>query len=79
MSWKFALLCLAALPLGVSSAVSRRTFVRCEGASVRAEVYVNGLRIGTHTGAFTAFTCVATTALRTTATAIWRRDEAVQR
>jgi len=41
----------------------RRTFVKCEGASVRAEVYVNGLRIGTHTGAFTAFACEATTAL----------------
>lgn len=44
----------------------RRTFVKCEGASVCAEVYVNGLRIGTHTGAFTAFTCEATTALRET-------------
>lgn len=44
----------------------RRTFIKCEGASVRAEVYVNGLRIGSHAGAFTAFACEATTALRET-------------
>ena len=42
----------------------RRTFIKCEGVSVRAEVFVNGLCVGRHTGAFTAFTCEITHALQ---------------
>ncbi len=42
----------------------RRVFVKCEGASVRAEVFVNGMRIGQHTGAFTSFACEATSAMK---------------
>ena len=42
----------------------RRVFVKCEGASVRAEVFVNGMCAGRHVGAFTAFTCEITHMLR---------------
>lgn len=42
----------------------RRYFVRCEGASITAEVSVNGRAIGGHLGAFTAFVCEATSAMK---------------
>jgi beta-galactosidase len=32
-----------------------RTFVKCEGASVKAEMRVNGKEAGRHAGAYTAF------------------------
>ena len=41
----------------------RRYFVKCEGASVRAEVSVNGRLLGRHIGAFTAFGFEITDAL----------------
>ena len=34
---------------------SRRYFFKCDGASITAEVYVNGVLAGRHLGAFTAF------------------------
>ena len=43
----------------------RRYFVRCEGASQAATVRVNGVEIGSHKGAFTAFCFEATGAMRT--------------
>lgn len=42
----------------------RRYFIRCEGASQRAAVRVNGVEIGSHKGAFTAFCCEATAAMK---------------
>ena len=33
----------------------KRCFIRCEGASIKAEVRVNGVAAGRHAGAFTAF------------------------
>lgn len=48
------------LPLPRSN---RRYFIRCEGASVRASVRVNGQECGRHVGAFTAFTFEITDAL----------------
>jgi len=42
----------------------RRTFVRCEGASIFAEVFVNGKKAGEHLGAFTAFCCEITELLK---------------
>ena len=42
----------------------RRYFVRCEGASIFAEVAVNGRRVGEHLGAFTAFCFEVTDALK---------------
>ena len=41
----------------------RRYFVRCEGASQAATVRVNGVEIGSHKGAFTAFCFEATAAM----------------
>ena len=40
----------------------RRLFVRCEGASITAEMFVNGKSAGSHLGAFTAF-CFEVTGL----------------
>ncbi len=42
----------------------KRQFVRFEGVSRKAEVFVNGARVGGHVGAFTAFAVEATKALR---------------
>ena len=42
----------------------RRYFVRCEGASQSAVVRVNGIEIGSHKGAFTAFCFEATEAMK---------------
>ena len=42
----------------------KRYFIRCTGASTKAEVRVNGRTVGAHAGAFTAFTCEATAAMR---------------
>ena len=42
----------------------KRYFVRCGGASIRAAVKVNGIEIGRHTGAFTAFCFEATAAMK---------------
>ena len=42
----------------------RRYFVRCGGASIRAEVKVNGVTVGSHVGAFTAFCHEATAAMK---------------
>ena len=42
----------------------RRYFVRCPGASVKAEVKVNGVSIGRHVGSFTAFCFEATDAMK---------------
>ena len=42
----------------------KRQFVRFEGASSKAEVFVNGTRLGAHKGAFTAFCFEATGAMR---------------
>lgn len=42
----------------------KRTFIRCEGASIRAEVKVNGRPVGSHVGAFTAFVVDATAAMQ---------------
>ena len=44
----------------------RRYFIRCEGASQTAVVRVNGTKIGTHKGAFTAFCFEATAAMMPT-------------
>ena len=33
----------------------KRYFIRCEGASIKTTVYVNGHEVGRHAGAFTAF------------------------
>ena len=44
----------------------RRTFLRFEGVSQVAVVKVNGRTVGRHVGAFTAFCCEATAALRPT-------------
>ncbi|MET0554793.1 MAG: glycoside hydrolase family 2 TIM barrel-domain containing protein [Vicinamibacteria bacterium] len=41
----------------------RRTFVSFEGVGTRADVYVNGTRLGQHVGAFTRFTFDASTAV----------------
>ena len=48
----------------------RRQFVRFEGASITATVLVNGKRIGTHKGAFTAFAFELTDVLRPVGNAI---------
>ena len=42
----------------------RRYFVRCGGASITAAVSVNGTAVGGHVGAFTAFCCEVTDALK---------------
>ena len=42
----------------------RRYFLRCEGASQVATVRVNGVDVGTHKGAFTAFCFEVTDALK---------------
>ena len=42
----------------------RRYFLRIPGASIRAEVKVNGVAVGSHTGAFTAFCFEITKALK---------------
>ena len=42
----------------------RRTFVRCEGASITASVSVNGRKVGEHLGAFTAFCFEVTDVLK---------------
>ena len=42
----------------------RRYFLRFPGASIRAEVKVNGVAVGSHTGAFTAFCFEITKALK---------------
>lgn len=44
----------------------RRYFIRCEGASQTAAVLVNGVLLGTHKGAFTAFCYEATAAMKPT-------------
>ena len=44
----------------------RKYFIRCEGASIRAVVRVNGKKIGRHAGAFTAFVFDAMPAMRQT-------------
>ena len=44
----------------------RRYFLRCEGASQVATVRVNGVAVGTHKGAFTAFCFEVTDVLRST-------------
>ena len=44
----------------------RRYFIRCDGASQTATVRVNGVEIGLHKGAFTAFCFEATAAMRPT-------------
>ena len=43
-----------------------RYFVRCEGASQKASVRVNGVEIGSHKGAFTAFCFEATDTMKPT-------------
>lgn len=43
----------------------RRYFIRCEGASTKAVVRVNGREIGRHACGYTAFACEATAAMRT--------------
>ena len=45
---------------------NRRQFIRFEGASLTAEVRINGQLAGTHRGAFTAFTVEATPFLKPT-------------
>lgn len=42
----------------------RRYFIRCEGASQKATVRVNGVAIGSHKGSFTAFCYEATAAMK---------------
>ena len=42
----------------------RRYFIRCEGASQKATVVVNGVVIGSHKGSFTAFCFEATAAMK---------------
>ena len=42
----------------------RRYFIRCEGASQKAKVRVNGVEIGSHKGSFTAFCYEATAAMK---------------
>ena len=42
----------------------KRYFVRCDGASVKATVRVNGMEVGRHVGAFTAFVFEVTPALK---------------
>ena len=42
----------------------KRYFIRCEGASIKAEVRVNGTTVGRHAGAFTAFAFEVTKALK---------------
>ncbi len=42
----------------------RRYFIRCDGASQKAAMRVNGVAIGSHKGAFTAFCFEATAALK---------------
>ena len=42
----------------------KRYFVRCHGVSSKAEVDVNGVNIGEHSGAFTAFTFEITAVLK---------------
>ena len=42
----------------------RRAFLRFEGASIVADVFVNGERVGGHKGSFTAFGCEITRFLR---------------
>lgn len=42
----------------------RRQFLRCEGASIQASVSVNGKVLGTHKGAFTAFSFELTDVLK---------------
>jgi len=42
----------------------RRYFIRCEGASQKASVRVNGRTLGSHKGSFTAFCFEATAALK---------------
>ena len=44
----------------------RRYFIRCEGASQKAKVRVNGVEIGSHKGSFTAFCYEATAAMKPT-------------
>ena len=44
----------------------RRYFVRCEGASITAAVFVNGVKAGEHLGAFTAFCFEVTKLLKLT-------------
>ena len=43
---------------------NKRYFVKCLGASMKAEVKVNGVSLGKHIGAFTAFCFEATNALK---------------
>ena len=50
-----------ALPNPVAN---KRYFVKCLGASMKAEVKVNGVSLGRHLGAFTAFCFEATDALK---------------
>ena len=49
-----------------SPRADRRYFVRCEAASSKATVRVNGRAVGSHVGAFTAFCFEITDALRAT-------------
>ena len=42
----------------------KRYFVRCDGASVKATVRMNGKEVGRHVGAFTAFVFEVTSALK---------------
>lgn len=42
----------------------KRYFIRCEGASIKAEVRVNGTAVGRHAGAFTAFAFEVTKVLK---------------
>lgn len=49
-----------------NSRAGRRYFLRCLGASIKAEVRVNGIEIGRHAGPFTAFAFEITTALNST-------------
>ena len=61
----------------------RRYFVRCPGASVKAEVKVNGVSIGRHVGSFTAFCFEATDAMKSSGNGLEivvdsRFDEEVQ-
>ena len=42
----------------------RRYFIRCEGASQKADVCVNGVALGSHKGAYSAFTFEATKAMK---------------
>ena len=44
----------------------RRVFFRCDGASARANVRLNGIQVGQHDGAYTAFCCELTSVLRPT-------------